>query len=80
MSPDDPIFDDSLCAYCEMPLPENCEPGSWAFEGLCGPACFLHCLLDTALKNRGITKATAEQGYQAIDELSIAKATGEADR
>ncbi len=31
--------DDSLCATCGNPLPENPQEGTWWFEGFCGIDC-----------------------------------------
>lgn len=39
MSPNDPIYDDSTCAYCGLPLVEDPNSDSWQFNGYCNAEC-----------------------------------------
>jgi len=57
---------DTICAYCEKPLPKNIELDSWPWYGFCNCKCFLR------FYQEGITnKETKSLLDKALTELQI---------
>jgi hypothetical protein len=39
----EPVYDDTRCATCHTPLPDNPPEDGWAFHGFCHAGCALSC-------------------------------------
>lgn len=69
--PEDPFFDEDLCATCGKPLPEGAAFGAVQWEGFCSEPCQAIGLARIALTNGKLIPDPDMQGHTDVFSINL---------